>query len=91
VKCTVCHQDKPRADFYRNRSRKDGLQSSCKRCTNSRRAAIAARIGYMPIRRYKPSCVEEEYYGPVVDYLGRPKKTVEERFREMLTKATFAL
>ena len=30
--CSQCHEDKTLADFYRNKSTKDGVQSYCKKC-----------------------------------------------------------
>lgn len=35
-KCSLCKQDKPVADFNKNRSRKDGLQTSCRICDQNR-------------------------------------------------------
>lgn len=31
-KCTKCKEEKPLSDFNKNKSRKDGYQSSCKKC-----------------------------------------------------------
>ena len=37
-KCTKCRKDKDSKDFYKNKSRKDGLRSECKGCN---KAAVA--------------------------------------------------
>ena len=31
-KCTKCKEEKPLSGFNKNKSRKDGYQSSCKKC-----------------------------------------------------------
>jgi hypothetical protein len=35
-RCSECREVKSRADFYKNRAAKDGLQYRCKRCTKHR-------------------------------------------------------
>jgi hypothetical protein len=35
-KCTICHQTKPLDQFYKNKSRKDGLAHRCKSCSAAR-------------------------------------------------------
>ena len=39
--CTVCKEEKPRVEFWRKRSTKDGRQTVCKTC--SKRACLEAR------------------------------------------------
>ena len=39
-RCHCCGKYKPLSDFWRNRSCKDGLQSSCKECLNKRRKEL---------------------------------------------------
>lgn len=34
-RCTKCLEDKPRSEFYKNNSAKDGLRPQCKSCTQS--------------------------------------------------------
>lgn len=35
-KCTICKEEKPKSDFYKNKSRKDGLQNKCKECSSKK-------------------------------------------------------
>ena len=64
--CAHCGQEKPVTEFYRDSHTKDGLQSWCKECSNSRsgnRRAIVADINWEH-RRYEiartilPYCAE---------------------------------
>jgi len=54
--CYACHQTKPRTEFYRNRSRHDGLQSKCKECTAQyQRSPHGNEIHRRAYRRYRQS------------------------------------
>ena len=54
--CRDCGVSKPASEFYRDRSRKSGLNPYCKECKNRRcRESYARRVGRAPdeIRRYR--------------------------------------
>lgn len=46
--CCRCGKSLPVTEFHRNRSRRDGLVSSCKKCTNEYYAAMRRRQGMPP-------------------------------------------
>lgn len=65
-RCAHCGQEKPVTEFYKDSHTRDGLQSWCKECSNSRsgnRRAIVSEINW-EYRRYEiartilPYCAE---------------------------------
>ena len=42
--CAHCGQDKPVTEFYRDKHTRDGLQSWCKECSNSRSGNRRAKV-----------------------------------------------
>ena len=55
--CRMCEVEKPKSEFYSNKSEKDGFQLYCSDCTKS---YTDKRSGY---RMHKPSLLKE--FGPV--------------------------
>lgn len=54
--CPRCSQDKPMTEFGRNRSRPDGLQSWCKKCTRAYMADYRDKANYRAsVREYDRS------------------------------------
>ena len=42
-RCVFCHETKPLDDFYRNRTRPDGRQNYCRRCTAEKQGPRSKR------------------------------------------------
>lgn len=43
--CRVCKNSKPLAEFYRDKSRREGIQGLCKRCSESAKMRVYYGIG----------------------------------------------
>ena len=64
--CAHCRQDKPVTEFYRDKHTRDGLQSWCKECSNSRSGNRCAKVAdidweqrrYEIARTILPYCAE---------------------------------
>ena len=64
--CAHCGQDKPVTEFYRDNHTKDGLQSWCKECSNSRSGNRRVKVAdidweqrrYEIARTILPYCAE---------------------------------
>ena len=61
-RCSRCGQEKPVTDFYRDRSKKDKLQSYCKACV---KAYQQSPIGKASLKRSRTKS-----YGTIWGYLG---------------------
>lgn len=65
-RCAHCGQDKPMTEFYRDKHTRDGLQSWCKECSNSRSGNRRAKVAdidweqrrYEIARTILPFCAE---------------------------------
>jgi hypothetical protein len=56
-RCPICGQTKPRSEWPRNRSTKDGLAAYCKPCHNKKMREIKERLygseaNYLMVKRY---------------------------------------
>ena len=54
-RCSDCKQRKDRSQFYKNRSRKDGLQYKCKQCYNDYNLKRRQRGNAPPLKKKPPS------------------------------------
>ena len=59
-KCSKCHTDKSRADFYIDRAKKDGIQSRCKMCNCA--AAAAWRLANADRKATSAKAYRVEHY-----------------------------
>ena len=50
--CATCKKNLPRAEFYSNRSKPDGLTTTCKKCTMDYQRAYREARNEAPKRRY---------------------------------------
>lgn len=58
-RCSICGETKPAKDFHRNRSKRDGLTSSCKPCSIAQRASWLAAQEPGLANRYRAKWVRE--------------------------------
>jgi len=75
--CSKCKCKKNEAEFYKKRSAKDGLESSCKKCTNERNRSWVVR------NREASNAVKQKY--KVVHrekYLAQQREYAKERYEE---------
>ena len=49
--CSRCGQSKPRSEFHKNASRKDGLQHECKECHGQSVSKYRGTLEYMEYQR----------------------------------------
>lgn len=78
--CKTCKEEKWREEFHRNRSAKDGVQSSCKACSKQRirdmrSGAIPARVRVEELRNER----QKKIAHMLID---NPRVTMEELARE---------
>jgi len=71
--CTKCKEPKPKTAYYKNRSRKDGLNSRCKICEEvakkTRRQNIASERASDTVRVHKG--ISSEHIGSILYEIGR--------------------
>jgi hypothetical protein len=53
-RCSVCGIEKPNADFYKDRSRSDGLEYRCKKCSDE----LQKRITNHKLDKYRSNCAK---------------------------------
>ena len=50
-KCTKCGEEKPKSEFYKQKTHKDGFRSQCKACTNKHGKQYRKNDEYVENRR----------------------------------------
>lgn len=70
-KCTICRESKPLSGFNKKSSRKDGLQSMCRECSNARGRAHYKknRAKYKRKARKRNNRVRDENKRRIFEYL----------------------
>lgn len=62
-RCTACKDEKPEAEFYRNKRMKDGLGANCKACADTRSASSRSKkpILYAESRKQSKRKARDQY------------------------------
>lgn len=50
-RCTKCGEEKPKSEFYKQKTHKDGLRSQCKKCVNKHGKQYRKKDGFIENRR----------------------------------------
>jgi 5-methylcytosine-specific restriction endonuclease McrA len=91
--CYKCKIEKDVTEFYRNKSKKDGLSSSCKQCDlnlkkdyykRKRQQKLAKALGYRKEKRAELNERAKQYYQENKDKIKLKRKIFREKNRELI-------